>query len=289
VAPEAGESPGIPCTHPDLRFDDQKYDPVPLSDVERRRIAEADAFIRDHLADRAARGELVRQKHARATAFFEARHWTEAAMSYLDVALNYPDEELGLKAAVGYLESANVVGTQAVPPRVSCFSDMLRYVNIFLDLYCRGSVAPAGAASCVTFFRIQKDSQLSFGEKLIEGLPPDPDEVLHQYAQGSVDLFEQARRCFTFALRFGLSPRAERCDELAFDAGRASLAAGLRIRATNALTMLRDPKHGVENSEYARRLAQAIDRTPMSRSCCSALDCAPLDRDRSQLPRDEGK
>jgi hypothetical protein len=84
-----------------------------------------------------------------------------------------------------------------------------------------------------------------------------------------------------------LSPQAERCDELAFDAGRASLAAGLHIRAMNALTMLRDPKHGVEKSEFTRRLATAIDSTPLSRSCCTALDCAPVDRGRS--PRDGGK
>ena len=269
------ERPPIPCTHPGVQFTRKQDEPVPLSDTQRQTIARADAFIRDHLEDPAARPELVRQKYSRATAFLDARHWTESASSFLDIALNYADEDLSLKSAVGYLESVNNLGSRAELPRTSCFVDMLRYLPIFLDLYCRASLTPPGVSSCAIFFRILNDSRRSIGEKLFEGPPPGPEEQLHLYAEASIEYLEHAKECFTLALRLGLSPKAERCDELAFAAGRASLAAGLPIRAKRALALLRDPKNGVENSESTQRLARAIESTPPSRSCCTAMDCEP--------------
>ena len=61
------------------------------------------------------------------------------------------------------------------------------------------------------------------------------------------------------ALRFGSSPQAERCDELAFYAGKSAMLAGLRLRAKEALAILRDPINGLEKSPFTDRLVKIID------------------------------
>ena len=260
-----GASSTPPCTRPDVRFaaKDKEYAPLPLSLAQRQQIAEADAFVADHAADPAARTDLVKKKYSRAKVLSDAKHWTQAAIAYLDIALNFPDDELGAQAVYGYLESTNILGSRAEPPRPSCFDDMHHFLRIFLDTYCRGDVGAQKAPTCLLLFHIQRDSERSLESP--GGSSYNKEPVDEQYAEAAALYLQQATTCCDAALRFGSSPQAERCDELAFYAGKSAMLAGLRLRAKEALAILRDPINGLEKSAFMDRLVKIIDAGPPSR------------------------
>lgn len=266
-----GASLTPPCTRPDARFAYKEYAPLPLSVSQRQQIVEADTFVADHAADPVARAELVQKKYSRAKVLFDAKHWTEAAVAYLDIALNFPDDDLGAQAVYGYLESTNILGSRAEPPRPSCFDDMLHFLRIFLDTYCRGDVGARRAPTCLLLFHIQRDSERSLEQLDSErtlfpaGSSHNEETVEEQYAEAAALYLQQATTCCDAALRFGSSPHAERCDELAFYAGKAAMRAGLRLRAKKALAILRDPINGLEKSAFTDQLVKIIDGSPASR------------------------
>ncbi|MEZ4375996.1 MAG: hypothetical protein R3B07_34640 [Polyangiaceae bacterium] len=71
-------------------------------------------------------------------------------------------------AAQLYLESVNVLGAKADPPRPSCFDAMGSDVPLFIESFCSGKKAEDNAEQCETLNRIQCDIQRLKAQKTVE-------------------------------------------------------------------------------------------------------------------------
>jgi len=96
-------------------------------------------YIKPSKGDKEAEEQYVEVKYARARTYFEAQHWEVAALAFREVAINHSDKDAGIFAAQLYLESINVLGSRAEPPRPECFDDMAKDVPTFIELYCKGA------------------------------------------------------------------------------------------------------------------------------------------------------
>ena len=115
---------------------------------------------------------------------------------------------------------------------------------------------------CLRLFRIQRDGEPR-GACTVSAAPESgPAKIAKLYAKGGLAYLQRARVCCDSALRFGSSRLVERCDELAFYAGKALLLDGLRARAEEALEIVRQPKNSLQNSAFAARLIAAVDGGP---------------------------
>jgi hypothetical protein len=82
------------------------------------------------------------------------------------------------------------------------------------------------------------------------------------YEQAGVAYLAMVRPCVDTARAAGTRSQPERCDELAYNAGRAFIAAGKPERAREAAKVLLDPRNGMENSPLAARLAKTLQAFP---------------------------
>jgi hypothetical protein len=92
-----------------------------------------------------------------ARAYFEANQFEEAAPIFGDVALVGTNVDIGVYAAQLYLECLNVLGTQASPPRPSCFDDIAREARHIKARYCTPKPARGNEEFCGILNRIESD------------------------------------------------------------------------------------------------------------------------------------
>ncbi len=71
-----------------------------------------------------------------------------------------------------------------------------------------------------------------------------------------------AHACVDGARAAGSRAQDDRCDELAYNAGKAFLAAGKPERAREAAKLLLDPRNGMAKSPLAARLAKTLQALP---------------------------
>jgi hypothetical protein len=167
--------------------------------------------------DPIARIEILRRKSSRADVFFDAKHWTEAAIAYREIAMSaVADNDLGARAAERYLQSINVLGSFADPSRQDCWDDMAHDVPMFISLHCQGVLGAGTAAMCLDLFHIERDLERPAGCRMPNAPESDPTKIAELYAEAGLAYLQRARICCDSALRFGSSLAAERCDELAF-------------------------------------------------------------------------
>ena len=88
----------------------------------------------------------VKIEFARGRTYFEAQHWEEAAVVFRRLAIDHPDHEVGIYAALLYLEALNVLGSSVEPTRPSCHDDLAVDVRVFIEEYCGGDKARADGA-----------------------------------------------------------------------------------------------------------------------------------------------
>jgi hypothetical protein len=250
------------CTRPVARFRDDKHTPKVLTPPQEKQIAESEAYVLDHPAPSDAQGkaELAAYMYARARAFFEANHWAESAIAFHDLAVNHADAEVGVYASMLYLESINVLGSEAERP--ICYDEMARDVPVFLDLYCKGAMAKHNAEECTSLRKIQRDIDRLRAQKLVESAQRGEGDATVLYQQAGVLYLALARRCVDEAHADGSMPQQEKCDEIAYNAGKAFLAAGQPERASEAAKILLDPSNGMQSSPLAAKLAKILSAVP---------------------------
>jgi hypothetical protein len=272
--PPAPEPPPVPaakttegCTSPGARFSVAKVAPKALTPAQEQAIAEGEAYLRDHPspATAQAKSDLAEHAYVRARALFEASHWAEAATAFREIAVRHADMELGVHASMLYLESLNVLGSQADPPRAVCYDEMARDVPVLIDLYCRDAGARKNAEQCGILHKIRRDIDRLGAEKLVRRADKGDGDSRAQYEEAAVAYLALARRCVDEARAAGAQPVAERCDEIAFNAGKAFLAAGRPERAAEAARMLADPRNGMAKSPLAGKLAKGLEGVPGAR------------------------
>ncbi|XYH97757.1 hypothetical protein ACMHYB_60070 [Sorangium sp. So ce1128] len=77
-----------------------------------------------------------------ARAYFEANHFAEAGAIFRGVARAGSNHKLTIYAAQLYLESLNVLGSQAEPPRPACYDDMAAEVPALHASLCGSKPKP---------------------------------------------------------------------------------------------------------------------------------------------------
>ncbi len=251
------------CAGGEARFTDARRAGKAFTEEQRSAVTSAENFIHDHhdTQDHAVRAQLAEVEYARARALFEANHWGEAALAFRAVAVNHADNELGLYASQLFLESLNVLGSAADPPRPSCYDAMARDVPILVGLYCddKSPVKDQERANaCVLLRKIQRDIDRLSAQRLVERA----DKI----EGGDAALFEEAgeayvalaRRCITESHAAHATPASEHCDELAYNAGKAFMAARKTDRVRDVARLMVDPANGIRESQLTARLVMLV-------------------------------
>ncbi len=209
----------------------EKFKPKPFSDLQKGMIQAFNryvCYIQPPKGDKEAEEQYVEVKYARARTYFEAQHWEEAALGFRDVALNHADKDAGIFAAQLYLESLNVLGGRAEPPRPACFEDMAKDVPAFLELYCKGSKYEDNKEQCELLTRIQFDVQRLRAQKLVELADSQAEknnykDALDNYRKGGDSYLELWRTYCEEPLSKGETAQAVRAS------GRDRLQHGPRV------------------------------------------------------------
>jgi TolA-binding protein len=221
-------------------------------------------YIKPTKGDKESEEQYVEVKYARARTYFEAQHWEEAALAFREVAINHSDKDAGLFAAQLYLESVNVLGSRAEPPRPSCFDEMGKDVPTFIELYCKGAKAEDNKEQCETLTRIQFDIQRLKAQKIVELADGQQDkgsyrESLDNYKKGADAYLELWRGYCEEPLSKGEKPKqCEKADEIVYNMARAYQAARLLAKSIQVRQILLSEKYGLNKSELAKKATYEI-------------------------------
>ena len=241
--------------------EDAKLKPKDLTDNQKGMVQAFNryiCYIHPAATDAQGQDQLIEVKYARARTYFEAQHWEEAAIAFKDIAMNHSDKDVGIYASQLYLESVNVLGSHANPPRPSCFDDMSADVPKFIDLYCTGDKLQKNQDQCTTLTKIQCDIQRLKAEKLTQMADKGATNALQLDEQAGNTYFEIWRKYGEAPLRANQPPQCERLDEIVYNGARAYQAARLVAKAITARMVLLDPNNRMEKSELARKATYEI-------------------------------
>lgn len=235
-------SPGEPdCFHTPVRIDRFGFRPKPMDEAEEEEL--------NHCPPASPQLEC---DYAKARAYFEHNRFELAAPIFRRVALDPAAGERGVVAAQLMLESMNVLLAKAEPPRRSCVTAMGSDTRQLRALYC-STRNTARADFCRWLRAIEADierlSALELVRQADDGAPNAP--TLYRQAG------ERYMRVFDELCQGGQprDPPFPRCDVLIYNALMAFRAGGAKDRAAAARAALLDPKHKLNNSELARKVA----------------------------------
>ncbi len=241
----------------------EKFKPKPFTDMQKGMVTAFNryvCYITPPKGDKEAEEQYVEVKYARARTYFESQHWEEAALAFRDVAINHADKDAGIFAAQLYLESVNVLGSRAEPPRPACFDDMAKDVPVFLELYCKGSKFEDNKEQCESLTRIQFDIMRLKAQKLVEKGDSLSDkgnykEGLDTYKKGAEAYLDLWRTYCEQPLSKGEKPKqCEKADEIVYNMARAYQAARLLAKAIQVrLTILLNKTYGLQDSPLAKK------------------------------------
>ena len=213
-----------------------EFDPQPLDEADLQKAEAASASGPD-------------RAYARARRLFQARHWAEAARGLREVALEHSDAEVGIYAAQLYIEALNILGTHAGRP--DCFDDMGRDIGRFRELYCQAH-RHEHEEQCGILDNIQLARERLEAERLVEQSERHPNDLSGYRAGAESYLALLKEHCPTGAF-------AEHCDELAYNAASALIAAHDVPAAEGVLRLMRDPKNGISKSALTKLLLCKLD------------------------------
>lgn len=243
-----------------------KFKPKPFSDMQKGMVTAFNryvCYITPPKGDKEKEEQYVDVKYARARTYFEAQHWEEAALAFRDIALNHADKDAGIYAAQLYLESVNVLGSKAEPPRPACFDDMGADVPKFIELYCTGAKAADNKENCDLLTRIQCDIQRLRAQKTVELADSQQEkgsyrEALENYKKGADAYLELWRKYGEEPLQRKETPQCGKMDEIVYNMARAYQASRLLAKSIQARLILLDPRYGMEKSDLAMKATYEI-------------------------------
>src|SRR6478735_2457477 len=245
----------------------EKFKPKPLTDMQKGMVNAFNryvCYVKPQKDDKDAQEQYVEVKYGRARIYFEAQHWEEAALAFRDVAINHADRDAGIYAAQLYLESINVLGARAEPPRPQCFDEMAKDVPTFLELYCKGAKAEDNKEQCETLNRIQFDIRRLKAQKQIELADQLQDKgdyknALDNYKKGADSYLDLWRSYCEEPLGKGEHPKqCEKADEIVYNMARGYQAARLLAKSIQARLILLSSRYGLADSPLAMKATYEI-------------------------------
>ena len=256
----SGNMPGQ--TKKEAKGDDKaKFAPKPYTAGQQGMITAFNryvCYIKPKEGDKQALDQYIEVKYARARTYFEAQHWEEAAVGFREVAVTYPDKDVGIYAAQLYLESLNVLGTHSDPPRPACFDSMAQDVPLFLKLYCEGANFQKNQEQCTSLTKIQCDIQRLKAQKTVELADRGGAQALHLYEQAGNDYIQLWRTYGEEPLRNRQPVSCEKLDEVVYNAAKAFQAARLLAKAIQARLILIKPENNMDKSDLAKKAVYEI-------------------------------
>jgi len=214
-------------------------------------------YIKPDASNKEALENYVDVKYARGRTYFEAQHWEEAALAFRDVAMTYPDKEVGIYSAQFYLESLNVLGSSIEPTRPSCYDDMATDVPVFIEKYCSGDKAKQNADQCTILLRIQRDIERLRAEELVKRAPSAGADGPKMFEKGATAYLELWKKYSEKACE-EKTAGCDRAEEILYNAARAFSAARLLAKAIAVRKILIDPKYNLQNTESAKKAMYEI-------------------------------
>ncbi len=245
----------------------EKFKPKPLTDLQKGMITAFNryvCYIVPPKGNKEAYEQYVEVKFARARTYYEAQHWEEAALGFRDVALNHSDHDSGIYAANLYLESVNVLGSRAEPPRPTCFDDMGSDVPSFLKLYCEGKKYEDNKDNCELLTRIQFDITRLRAQKIVELADSQQEkgnsrESVENYKKGADAYLDIWRKYCEGPMSKGEKiKQCENAHEIVYNMAKAYQAAHLLAKSIQARLILLDPKYGMEKTDLAQKATYEI-------------------------------
>ncbi len=106
------------------------FEPRELSELDKGIIKSYDRYV-CYVKDGGE--DIVNIKYRRARIYYEANLFREAAVLFKSIALKHSDHELGIYAANLYLDCLNVLGSMVKTPVPSCYDDLAKIVDVFID------------------------------------------------------------------------------------------------------------------------------------------------------------
>jgi tetratricopeptide (TPR) repeat protein len=215
-------------------------------------------YIKPKEGDKQALDQYVEVKYARARTYFEAQHWEEAALGFRDVAVSYPDKDVGIYAAQLYLESLNVIGSHTEPPKPGCFDKMAEDVPLFIKLFCEGANFTKNQEQCTSLTKIQCDIHRMKAQKTVELADRGGANALRTYEEAGNAYIQLWRTYGEEPLRAKNPPQCERMDEVVYNAAKSFQAARLIAKAIQARRILIDPQNMMDKTELAKKAVYEI-------------------------------
>ncbi len=204
-----------------------------------------------------------------ARVYFEANRFEEAGPILRDIALAGEVGLVGARAGQLYLECLNVLGSDTEPPRQACFDEMSQQVAPMKVRHCASPApAPEIAGLCTLLDKIQRDLDRLEAEELVKKADYRQDD------EGRLPLYHKAGDAYMALFEKGCAFRRpdpakkpqpppgwstdRRCDEIAYNAMRAYMAAHEMDLAKVARAALVDPVNQLDKGELAKK-AQKLD------------------------------
>ncbi len=165
---------------------------------------------------------------------FEAKSWGDAASGFRSVALSHPTEAFATKAATLYFDALNEVALGESDPqrRDAAYERMAADVPRVIGLHCQGANASTNANACATFGDLQAAIERLSAQRLVErgdkSVGPAARLLYQEGAERYLALFTSRCEAPVAARK---AAKDHHCDELAYNAARAFVAAGLAPRA----------------------------------------------------------
>jgi tetratricopeptide (TPR) repeat protein len=215
-------------------------------------------YIKPKEGDKQALDQYIEVKYARARTYFEAQHWEEAALGFRDVAVTYPDKDVGIYAAQLYLESLNVLGTHTEPPKPGCFDSMASDVPLFIKLYCEGANFQKNQEQCTSLTKIQCDIRRLKAQKTVELADRGGKDALKNYEDAGNQYVDIWRTYGEAPLREKNPMQCEKMDEVVYNGAKAFQAARLIAKSIQARLILINPQNTMDKSELAKKAVYEI-------------------------------
>ncbi|MCC6647029.1 MAG: hypothetical protein IT374_15830 [Polyangiaceae bacterium] len=208
--------------------------------------------------DAKAKEQYAEVKYARARTYFEAHYWEESAAAFKDIAMNHSDLDSGIYAAQLYLESLNILGTHADPPRASCYEEMGESVPKFITLYCDGGKAAKNPDQCAMLTSIQIDILRLKAEALLKAAQTATTNSARQFEAAGNAYLELWKKYGEAPIAAGKKPEYAKMDEVLWNAAEAFQSAHLVMKSIQVRLILLDPKNGFEKGELAKKSVYKI-------------------------------
>ncbi|MEY2933693.1 MAG: hypothetical protein RL033_4442 [Pseudomonadota bacterium] len=241
----------------------EKFKPKELTPMQKGMIGAFNryvCYITPPAGNKQAEEQYVEVKYARARTYYEAQHWSEAAIAFRDIALNHADKDAAVYASQLYLEAVNVLGSKSEPPKPACFDELSKDVPKFLELYCAGDKYAQDKENCDLLTRIQCDIRRLSAEKTVELADSGKatDDALDLYKKAGDAYIAIWRDYGEGPLSRGESSQCGRMDEVLYNAAQSYQAGRLLAKSIAAKRILLAPTYKLNQTDLAKKAIYEI-------------------------------